>query len=97
MNNDDRSRKGPAIAPLPASRALDQFFLEARSKLLDLAAILDRIGRGMEASSVEQDARLARIRQALEVLHDQSGGRAERIQQIFSLDYDPTWERPQPR
>jgi hypothetical protein len=31
------------------------------------------------------------------VLHDRSGGRAERIQQIFSLDYDPAWERPQPR
>ena len=41
--------------------------------------------------------RLAKMRQALEVLHDQSGGRAERIQQIFSLDYDPAWDRPQPR
>jgi hypothetical protein len=97
MSHDDRSRKGGALAPLPAARALDSFFLEARSKLLDLAAILDRIGRGADAGGVEPDARLARIRQALEVLHDQSGGRAERIQQIFSLDYDATWERPQPR
>jgi hypothetical protein len=40
---------------------------------------------------------LQKVRQALEVLHDRSGGRAERIQQIFSLDYDPAWERPQPR
>jgi hypothetical protein len=31
------------------------------------------------------------------VLADPSGGRAERVQQIFSLDYDPAWERPQPR
>jgi hypothetical protein len=31
------------------------------------------------------------------VLHDESESRAERIQRIFSLDYDPKWERPQPR
>jgi len=97
MTSDDRSRKGSApLSPLPARAALDAYFLEARSKLLDLAAILDRIGRG-GGPGVEDDPRLAGIRQALEVLHDQSGGRAERIQQLFSLDYDPAWERPQPR
>lgn len=85
------------MTPLPASKALDSYFLEARSKLLDVAAILDRIGRGMESTGLAQDARLARIRQALEVLLDQSGGRAERIQQIFSLEYDPKWEKPQAR
>jgi hypothetical protein len=84
--------------PLPAPQALDSYFLEARCKLLDLAAILDRINRGKEAGEVlANDPRIEKIRKALEVLHDQSGGRAERIQQIFSLDYDPTWEKPKPR
>lgn len=83
--------------PMPAPKALGDHFLEARAKLLDLAAIFDRIGRGGEAGSLDADPRLARVRQALEVLLDQSGGRAERIQQIFSLDYDPSWERPKPR
>ena len=83
--------------PLPASRALEQYFLEARCRLLDLAAILDRIGRGDGASGVDPDPRLERIRQALDVLSDKSGGRAERIQKIFSLDYDPNWKKPQPR
>jgi hypothetical protein len=83
--------------PLPAAQALDNYFLEARSKLLDLAAILDRIGRGREAAGVDEDPRLEKLRRALEVLHDRSGGRAERIQKIFSLDYDPSWERPEPR
>jgi len=83
--------------PLPGPKALDTYFLEARSKLLDLAAILDRIGRGSGAAGASEDPRLQKIRQALEVLHDQSGGRAERIQQIFSLDYDPNWKLPQPR
>jgi hypothetical protein len=85
------------MTPLPAAKALDAYFLEARARLLDLAAVLDRIGRGAGAAGVEQDPRLDRIRQALEVLHDESGGRAERIQQIFSLDYDPSWKLPQPR
>ena len=34
------------MKPMTAKAALDAFFLEARSKVLDLAAILDRIGRG---------------------------------------------------
>jgi hypothetical protein len=96
--SQDNTRKGPAaVSPLPARATLDAWFLDARSRLLDLAAILDRIGRGAGAGEAEADPRLAKVRQALEVLHDQSGGRAERIQQIFSLEYDPTWERPQPR
>ena len=85
------------MTPLPAAQAIDRYFLEARCKLLDLAAFLDRIGRGQNAASLASDPRLEKIRQALEVLHDRSGGRAERIQQIFSLDYDPTWEKPVPR
>jgi len=96
MSTTDRGRRGPAALPLPAAQALDAYFLEARSKLLDLAAILDRIGRGQDAAAADKDPRLAKIHQALEVLHDPSGGRAERIQQIFSLSYDPTWERPHP-
>jgi hypothetical protein len=83
--------------PLPAKQALDNYFLEARSKLLDLAAILDRIGRGRDAADTDNDARLEKIRKALEVLHDRSGGRAERIQRIFSLDYDSGWEKPKPK
>jgi hypothetical protein len=85
------------MTPLTAGQALDTYFLEARSKLLDLAAILDGIGRGAGAPGVTQDLRLEKIRRALEVLRDANGGRAERIQQIFSLDYDPSWERPHPR
>jgi hypothetical protein len=97
MNNDNLSRKTGTLAPLPAGRALDAYFLEARCKLLDVAAILDRINRGLPTEELENDPRLQKVREALEVLLDRSGGRAERIQQIFSLDYDPTWERPQPR
>jgi hypothetical protein len=91
------THRSHTMNPLPANKALDNFFFEARAKLLDLAAFLDRIGRGQGASATATDPRLDKIRRALEVLHDQSGGRAERIQQIFSLEYEPGWEKPQAR
>jgi hypothetical protein len=98
MNNLHSQRNGSAtLSSLPASTALDAYFHEARAKLLDVAAILDRISRGPNAAAVAKDARLAKILRALEVLHDEGEGRAEQIQQIFSLDYDPAWQRPQPR
>jgi hypothetical protein len=96
-NHKNGSHKASAAAALPAGKALDAYFLEARCKILDVAAILDRIDRGPGAGSVAGDARLARIRAALEMLMDDASGRAERIQQIFSLDYDPKWVRPTPR
>jgi len=86
-----------ALAPLPAAAALDAYFHEARAKLLDVAGILDRIQRAPDAPAVAMDPRLAKIFQALELLCDESSGRAEKVQQIFSLEYDPTWERPRPR
>jgi hypothetical protein len=85
------------MSPMTSTTALDAHYLEARSKVLDLAAILDRIGRGGGANALAGDPRLEKIRAALEVLLDESPGRAERIQKIFSLDYDPAWERPTPR
>ena len=85
------------MTPLPANSALDSFFLEARAKLLDLAAILDRIGRGQGANETEGDPRIEKLREAIEVLLDRSPARAERVQQIFSLAYDPQWEKPKPR
>ena len=86
------------MKPLLADKALEQYFFEARAKLLDIAAMLDRVNRGQESGEVlASDPRIEKIRKALEVLHDQSGGRAERIQQIFSLDYEVNWEKPTPR
>ena len=85
------------MSPLPASKALDAFFLDARSRILDLAAFLDRIDRGQAAATVATDPRLGKIRQALEMLPTAEGNRAERVQMIFSLDYDRKWDKPQPR
>ena len=98
MKTHEQARPAtPPLAPLPADRALDTFFLEARSKLLDIAAILDRIQRGQAAAELDGDSRLDKIRQALRILLEGGPASAERIQQVFSLNYDPTWKPPQPR
>ena len=81
--------------PLPAAQALDAYFLDARCRLLDLAAILDRMDRG--TGDVAGDARVGRIREAVAVLAGTGPDRAARIQQVFSLTYDPSWPRPTPR
>jgi hypothetical protein len=85
------------MTPLPAPRVLDQFFLDARSRVLDLAATLDRLGRGADAAAAAADPRMKLLRQALEVLTADAPDRAERVQQVFSLAYDPNWEKPKPR
>ena len=83
------------MTPIPAPVALDSYFLEARSRLLDVAATLDRIDRG--SGSVASDPRIERIKSALSVLTGAGPDRAERIQQIFSLPYEANWPIPQPK
>ena len=85
------------MTPLPADRVLDQFFLEARSKLLEAAAIFDRLGRGTGADAATADPRAAKLRQAVEALLGDAPNKADLLQQLFSLPYDPDWKRPAPR
>ena len=76
--------------PLNASEILNREFLEIRCKILDLAAAFDRLQRA--AGSLDDDPRLARLREALTVVHDQSRDRAEHVQMIFSRPYDQAWQ-----
>ncbi len=71
------------VKPVPAAKALDSYFLEARSKLLDLAAILDRINRGSESAGVADDPRLEKSGRRWKCCTTRSGDLAERIQEIF--------------
>jgi hypothetical protein len=87
----------PGLSPQAAKTALDVYFLEVRSKLLDVAAALDRIGRGADSSIVATDTRLEKIHEALRILQESPKGRTERVQRVFSLEYDPAWIRPHPR
>ena len=64
---------------------LDLYFMDARSKLIDLAAFLDRVDR----AEGEPDFRLAAFRKALEELHSSEPRRAKAVLNSLS---DPTTE-----
>jgi len=62
---------------------LDLYFMEARAKLIDLAAFMDRVDRG----DGDADFRMAGFRKALAELDDPKPDRAKRV--LLSLS-DPT-------
>jgi hypothetical protein len=64
---------------------LDMYFMEARAKLIDLAAFMDRVDR----ATGHDDFRIKAFRSALGELHKPDGDRAKRV--LLSLS-DPTTE-----
>lgn len=74
-----------------AAEVLDGSFLELRGKILEIAAGLDRIERSGGGEAVGDDTRLQQVDRALVALRQSGGDRAESIQMIFSLPYDPKW------
>jgi len=64
-------------------QVLDLYFLDARSRLIDLAAFLDRV----ERASGKDDFRLKAFRKAFGVLTGKQQRRAEKVLLAFS---DPT-------
>ena len=75
--------------PLTAPEILNREFLEIRCKILELAAAFDRLHRA--DGSVADDPRLARLREALTVVQEESHDRAEQVQLVFSREYDQAW------
>ncbi len=78
-----------------AQQTLEQYYLEMRWRCLSLAADLDRIERAPGGPAVlADDPRLAKLRQAIGVLLDSTGGRAEQVQNIFSDKTPPPAREP---
>ena len=74
--------------PLTQRQLIDEYFLEHRTKILDLAAFLDRMDRSIDKNA-DDDFRVVALREALHVLCSEAPGRAEKVQMILS---DPTIE-----
>ena len=72
---------------------LNRDFLETRSRVLELAAALDRLDRAAGHRGDPPDRRLAQLRQAIEAILEPGPGRAETVQRIFSLDYNADWQK----
>lgn len=82
--------------PSAAQAVLDREFLEMRARVLELAAALDRLDRA--GGPPTSDPRVGSLRQALDALRQSNpdGGdanRAERVQLIFSRQYDAAWRK----
>jgi len=74
-------------------KIFDETFLTIRSKLIDVAATLDRVDRAAGGAAIN-DPRRARIDEALRiVMSSDSPDRAKRLQQLFSRPYDSQWRR----
>ncbi len=76
--------------PMTSEQTLQRYFIENRSRLIDLAAYLDRIERSKNPELVEEDFRLVALREAIGVLLSFKSNRVEEVQRILSdLTVDP--------
>jgi hypothetical protein len=78
----------PDACPMTRGQVIDTYFIENRTKLLDLAAFLDRLDRA-PAGGDARDFRMQAFQEALAVLCSGSPSRTTQVQMIFS---DPTTE-----
>lgn len=68
---------------------LDREFLIMRAKILELAASLDRIERA--GGNVSDEAQLVLLQKGLTILCDAQPDHAERVQLLFSREYESDW------
>jgi hypothetical protein len=73
--------------PLTTRQIIDEYFIENRTRILELAAFLDRLGRSADAAAWTGDFRMQAFSRALEVLAATSTGKMKEVQLVFS---DPT-------
>jgi hypothetical protein len=77
-----------------ANQILDDSFLEVRAKLLEVAATLDRLDRSSdEHAPLSSDAKPRRIKldEAVRILLSEGPDRAERLQRLFSRQFEADW------
>jgi hypothetical protein len=70
-------------SPLTQQQLIDEYFMEHRTKVLDIAAFMDRLDRA-EIRNGEDDFRYVAFRETLRELNSPEPGRVERVQMILS-------------
>ena len=75
--------------PMSALEVLDASFLESRYRLLDVAAVLDRVDRARDPEKGRADFRYQALKEALHILLTGDGSRAKAVLTALS---DPTTE-----
>ena len=81
-----------------APQVLQEEFLIARARILELAAIFDRIDRAAtenpsnSASDLEKSQHQRQLlEQGIAILQDSDSNRASRVQKLMSRPYDSNW------
>lgn len=69
--------------PLTQRQLVDEYFMEHRNQVLEIAAFLDRMDRSVDRNA-EDDFRSVALRRSLHELCSREPGRVERIQMILS-------------
>jgi hypothetical protein len=75
--------------PLTTAEIIGEYFIENRTRLLEIAAFLERLNRSADSADAREDFRIAAFHQALGVVASNAPGKMDQIQLIFS---DPTLE-----
>ena len=75
-------------SPMTGRELVDEYFIENRTKLLDIAAFMDRLDRADPACR-DNDFRMKAFTEALAALAANPGDRIGAVQMVFS---DPTTE-----
>jgi hypothetical protein len=77
-----------------ATEILEDSFLGVRAKLLEVAATLDRMDRAADEQgplSTQAKPRREKLDEAIRLLLSEGPDRAERLQRLFSRDYQEDW------
>ena len=96
----DHGDRPPGISPLTQRELIDEYFMEHRVKVLDLAAFLDRLDRARERRRATTTSACARSATRWPSSPMATAPRVQRVQMIFS---DPrrscwrSWTRRAPR
>lgn len=77
-----------ARSPLTATELVDEYFIETRNRIIEVAAFLDRIDRADPAVAA-RDFRVRALADAIQVLAGRGDNRVREIQTLMS---DPTTE-----
>ena len=77
--------------PHTAEQILQQEFLLARAKILELAATLDRIERA--GGGVDDHPQMQLLRSGLQVLTGDAPEGPQQVQLLFSRQYAPDWRQ----
>ena len=78
----------PTASPLSPAQLVDEYFIENRNRLLELAAFLDRIDRS-GGGAARDDFRMQAFREALAIV---AGDGPDRLLEVQLLLSDPTTE-----